>query len=119
MASTYKINQQNTVLPNNLSNYTINWSNTSIGNNGVLTVPAGTDNLILNETATFEVKGKVVINGQNLEERLKNIEEVLQIPERDVILEQKYPKLKTMYDEYMKTLKNYRNWETLKGTDND
>ena len=72
----------------------------------------------------MEVKGKMVLNGpfslngQDLEERLKIIEEVLHIPERDVILEEKYPKLKKMYDEYVKALAKYRTFEAIKGDDN-
>jgi hypothetical protein len=39
----------------------------------------------------------------------------LQIPERDVKLERKHPKLKKLHDEYMKELSKYRMWETIKG----
>lgn len=83
--------------------------------NSIFTIPAGGDKVILDEKASLEVKGKVVINGQDLEERLKIIEDVLHIPERDVMLEQKYPKLETMYSNYIDTLKKYRNWQSLKG----
>lgn len=69
--------------------------------------------------ASLEVTGKMTINGLDLEERLSNIEKVLMIPERDVILESKYPKLKKMYDEYIKELSKARMWETLKGNEND
>jgi len=65
----------------------------------------------------LEVKGRLVLNGQDLEERLKTIETVLQIPERDVILEAKHPKLKKMYDAYIKELSKYRMWEQIKGDD--
>jgi hypothetical protein len=68
---------------------------------------------------TLEVKGNMVINGVDLEERLTNIEKVLCIPERDVILESKHPKLKQMYDDYIKALAKYRTWEAIKGNDND
>jgi hypothetical protein len=64
---------------------------------------------------TIEVKGNMVINGRDLEERLKTIEKVLQIPERDVKLEAKHPKLKKMHDDYIKELSKYRMWETIKG----
>jgi hypothetical protein len=67
---------------------------------------------------TLEVKGDLVINGRNLEERLETIEKVLQIPERDVILEKKHPKLKKMYNDYITELSKYRMWETIKGEDN-
>jgi hypothetical protein len=63
----------------------------------------------------LEVKGTFTLNGVDLEERLRNIEKVLLIPERDVKLESKYPKLKKLYDEYMAALGKYRTFESLKG----
>jgi hypothetical protein len=75
----------------------------------VLTVDAGKSH------PTLEVKGDLVINGRNLEERLKTIERVLTIPERDVILERKHPKLKKLYDEYITALGKYRTFEAIKG----
>jgi hypothetical protein len=77
----------------------------------VLTVNAGKD------TPTLEVKGNLVINGVDLEERLKTIEKVLRIPERDVKLELKHPKLKKLYDEYIHALGKYRTFEAIKGED--
>lgn len=76
-----------------------------------------TDNVMVvkQDPATLEVKGNVVINGIDLEERLKSIESVLQIPERDVKLEAKHPKLKKMYDDYIKALAKYRTWDAIKG----
>ena len=65
----------------------------------------------------LEVKGRMVINGVDLEERLKTIEKVLMIPERDVILEKKYPKLKKLHDEYIAALGKYRTFEAIKGKD--
>jgi len=67
----------------------------------------------------LEVRGRMVINGQDLEERLKTIERVLLIPERDVILEKKYPNLKKKYDEYINTLEKYRTFERIKGDDDE
>jgi hypothetical protein len=67
--------------------------------------------------ATLEVKGNMVINGVDLEERLKTIERVLTIPERDVILEKKHPKLKKLYDDYINALGKYRTFEAIKGED--
>ena len=63
----------------------------------------------------LEVKGRMVLNGQDLEERLNTIEKVLQIPERDVKLEKKHPKLKKLYDEYINALGKYRTFEAIKG----
>ena len=64
--------------------------------------------------AELEVKGRMVLNGRDLEERLDTIEKVLQIPERDVILEKKHPKLKKLYDEYIQALGKYRTFEAIK-----
>ena len=87
-----------------------NWV-TSNNYDQVLTVNAG------KATPTLEVKGNMVINGVDLEERLKTIERVLTIPERDVILEKKHPKLKKLYDEYIAALGKYRTFEAIKGED--
>jgi len=66
---------------------------------------------------TIEVKGNMVINGVDLEERLNTIEKVLQIPERDVKLEKKHPKLKKLYNDYINALGKYRTFEAIKGDD--
>ena len=66
----------------------------------------------------LEVKGRMVINGRDLEERLDTIEKVLRIPERDVKLEKKYPKLKKLYDDYINALGKYRTFEAIKGDEN-
>ena len=96
---------------------------TSTGNGTTWTT--GTNNITnsevmrINQTnpATIEVKGRMVINGRDLEERLDTIEKVLQIPERDVKLEKKHPKLKKLYDEYIHALGKYRTFDALKGED--
>jgi hypothetical protein len=77
------------------------------------------DNVMIarNNPAELEVKGRMVINGRDLEERLDTIEKVLRIPERDVILEKKHPKLKKLYDEYIHALAKYRTFEAIKGDD--
>jgi hypothetical protein len=75
--------------------------------------------VVKQDPASLEVKGKMVINGQDLEERLSTIEKVLQIPERDVKLEKKHPKLKELYDAYIHALGKYRTWDAIKGDDND
>lgn len=88
---------------------------TGSSGNAVMTIPHGEDKIVLEERATLEVKGNVVINGVDLEERLKTIEQVLCIPERDVILEKKHPKLKKLYDEYIAALGKYQTFESIKG----
>jgi hypothetical protein len=86
------------------------WTNGTVNTNPALIVK-GTN------PPELEVKGKMVINGRDLEERLDTIEKVLQIPERDVILEKKHPKLKKLYDEYILALGKYRTFEAIKGDD--
>ena len=78
-----------------------------------------TEVMRINQTnpPTVDVKGNLVINGRDLEERLTTIEKVLQIPERDVILEKKHPKLKKLYDDYINALGKYRTFEAIKGDD--
>jgi len=66
---------------------------------------------------TLDVKGNMVINGRDLEERLTTIEKMLQIPERDVKIEKKHPKLKKLYNEYITALSKYRTFEAIKGED--
>ena len=99
---------------------TTNWTTPSThfnSSNGkaIMTVPNGKDEIVLEKDATLTVKGKVVINDRDLEERLDTIEKVLQIPERDVKLEKKHPKLKKLYDEYIAALGKYRTFEAIKG----
>jgi hypothetical protein len=80
--------------------------------------PADSVLIAKNNPAELEVKGRMVINGRDLEERLNTIEKVLHIPERDVILEKKHPKLKKLYEEYINELSKYKMWQSIKG-DND
>ena len=93
---------------------------TSTGSNGT-TWAKGTVNtnpaITVKQTnpPELEVKGRMVINGRDLEERLDTIEKVLQIPERDVILENKHPNLKKMYHDYINELAKYRMWHAIKG----
>ncbi len=75
--------------------------------------------VVSSDPASLEVKGKIIHNGIDLEERLKTIEKVLMIPERDVKLEKNYPKLKKLYDEYINELSKAKMWEALKGEGND
>ena len=84
------------------------WSHNNIPDN-VLTAKSN--------PASLEVKGKMIINGVDLEERLNTIEKVLSIPERDVRIEEKHPKLKKLYDEYITALGKYRTFEAIKGDD--
>ena len=108
----------------NGTSYTTAWANPNSNFNSttgkvVMSIPHGEDKVVLEKTATLEVKGNMVINGVDLEERLSTIETVLQIPTRDVTMETKHPKLAELYKQYMYELEKYRTWERVKGTEND
>lgn len=113
MSNTFK-----TVLNNTLATGQILTTNGFNGTSSISYAPSVTlaDNVLTAKSNpnSLEVKGKVVINGQDLEERLSTIEKVLQIPERDVTLEAKHPNLKKLYDEYIHALGKYRTWDALK-----
>jgi phage FluMu protein Com len=85
--------------------------------NGTSWTNSNNEVIRINQTnpPTLEVKGNLVINGKDLEERLSTIEKVLAIPERDAILEVKHPKLKELYDQYITALAKYRTFEAIKG----
>ena len=137
MANIYNIKLTNTTLPNNYSvtgingcstsaitnNGTISWAapppQNFVSNNGqpIMTVPHGEQKVVLEDKATLEVKGNIKINGLDLEERLRTIEKVLAIPERDATMEAKYPSLKKKFDDYINTLEKYRTFERLKGVE--
>ncbi len=73
----------------------------------VMKIPAG-------DEASVQITGKIKWNGEDLEERLERIENMLHIPTRDVILEEKYQKLKRLWSEYRTALEEYKTWERLK-----
>jgi hypothetical protein len=105
-------NTSNQFLTNGLNGTSFTTANTTWSNSK--------DNVLVvnNDPPELEVKGRIVHNGRDLEERLNTIEKVLQIPERDVKLEAKHPKLKKLYDEYINALGMYRTFEAIKGEDN-
>ena len=63
---------------------------------------------------TVKISGKLLLNEEDIDERLKRIEDMLYIPRRNAIMEQKYDKLKQLWAEYNETLSALKNWETLK-----
>jgi len=132
MTHTYTVGNSTITSGSTITLNNISGTGYTIGGAGQIytTTGAGTANWVtpsnpydavmkINQTnpATIEVKGNMVINGVDLEERLKTIETVLQIPERDVKLETKHPKLKKLYDEYIQALGKYRTFEAIKGED--
>jgi hypothetical protein len=89
---------------------------TTNGSNGTSWTNSNDSVLVAkNNPPELEVKGRLVLNGLDIEERLKTIEKVLMIPERDAKMEAKYPSLKKKYDEYINALGKYRTFEAIKG----
>jgi hypothetical protein len=114
----------------------------TVGNGTTFTIPATTTNQIYisngstgsyNNGTTFtnssgkevmripsekdpalEVTGKITWNGEDLHTRLERIESMLRIPTRDVIMEEKYKKLKELWEQYNKALAEYKTWERLR-----
>jgi hypothetical protein len=79
----------------------------------VMTIPHGGDEVIVEPNASLVVKGSVKINGVDLEERLERIETLLHIPIRDVGMENEFPKLKKLWEEYHTELEKYKTWKRL------
>ena len=87
------------------------------GNNGaVMSVPHGENTVRIEKTATLDIQGRVKINGEWLDDRLERIESMLHIPTRDIIMEEKYSKLKNLWEQYTTALEQYKTWETLKNS---
>lgn len=112
------------VLTSNTTHSTMSWAppppQNFVSNNGqpIMTIPHNGTSVILEKNASLDVKGSIVVNGIDLEERLSTIEQVLQIPTRDVTMEQKHPKLKQIYEQYMHELEKYKTWDKIKGDTN-
>lgn len=99
--------------------YTTAWANPNTnfndGNQPVMVIPHGSKTVEITKSATLDIKGDVKINGVDLEERLNVIETLLQIPTRDVTMENKHPKLAELYKQYMHELEKYKTWHRIKG----
>jgi hypothetical protein len=90
-------------------NTAVSTQNYLIGNNSPS--PVLTMNAI---ESSLTVNGDIVVNGLSITERLERIEYILHIPSRDQEMEEKYPKLKKLWEEYNRELSKYRTWEKLK-----
>jgi hypothetical protein len=107
----------NTQLTNRFFTNSINYDKITFSSSSTRFI-SGTGNMVMEipstEDATLNITGKVNLNGDNLEERLSRIESLLHIPRRDVIMEQKYEKLKLLWKEYTETLEALKSWDTIK-----
>ncbi len=97
----------------------IDAKNTSTKSNIIVSdgYPCGNGNTSVQNT--LNVSGEIrapdiKLNGISVEERLSTIEKVLNIPTRDAIMEEKYPKLREIYDQYRYELEKYKTWQRIK-----
>lgn len=65
---------------------------------------------------TLTITGDIKLNGESLEDRLSRIENLLHIPPRDIALEQKYSRLRDLWNEYNEELSACKTWEILKNS---
>lgn len=65
-------------------------------------------------TSSLEVKGKIIHNGLDLDDRLERIEKMLQMPTRDAIMEEKYAELRELSEQYDNLLAQLKTFEMLK-----
>lgn len=112
-SSTFTLNNTGTV-GTNYSNSNSSW--TSTNGHPVMTIPHGENKVVIDEKAALEVKGRMIINGIDLEERLSIIENLLNIPTRDAKMEEKYEKLSNLSNQYKQALEEYKTWERLKNS---
>lgn len=98
----------------NYTNSSSSW--TSTNGKPVMTIPHGENKVVIDEKAALEVKGRMIINGIDLEERLSIIENLLNIPTRDAKMEDKYEKLRNLSNQYNQALEEYKTWERLKNS---
>jgi hypothetical protein len=66
-----------------------------------------TSPLVYADANTMVVSGNFIINGEDLNDRLCRIEQLLGIPQRSIDLEKEFPKLKRSFDEYILILNNF------------
>jgi len=86
--------------------------NNSLGE-PVMTIPSNSNEVIIEPNAALIINGAIVINGIDLEKRLQTIETLLYIPARDIEIENEFPKLKKLWEEYNVELEKYKTWRRL------
>ena len=119
-ASTVTLTGTSSWLANSSITGTISAPNANFHNGSgkpLMTIPHGEDKVVVEPQAELEVKGRVRINGEYLDERLERIETLLNIPTRDIIMEHKYPKLKELWEAYNRELAKYKTWDKLKDSE--
>jgi hypothetical protein len=97
----------------NAASWTISSTAFHSNNNLVMSIPSNGNEVIVEPSAALNVKGTIVMNGEDLSKRLERIETLLNIPSRDVEMEKEFPKLKHLWEEYNLELEKYKTWKRL------
>lgn len=77
------------------------------------------DDLEIVDRYDFEeinIKNDIILNDESLAVRLARIEAALHIPTRNIKLEDTYPKLKKLWEQYNEELEKLTNWENIKNS---
>jgi hypothetical protein len=103
------------------TNSVVGWTTPSTvfhaNNNPVMSIPVNSNEVIIEPTASLTVKGTIIMNGEDLSDRLNRIETLLNIPTRNIEMEKEFPKLKQLWEEYNSELEKYKTWKRLKNED--
>lgn len=95
--------------------YPTNWASNSSYQIGTSTgAYCGGGPIGTTSSPSLTVNGKIILNGESLDERLTRIENLLYIPQRDIELEKKYERLRDAWAAYQEALDGCKNWEILK-----
>jgi hypothetical protein len=93
------------------SNNGIGWSDSSSawGNtNGEVRLHQSADRLIVNE---------LLVDGRNVMKELDEMRDVMLLLKREVNMEEKYPELKRIKDEYTSALDKYKTFDAIKDSE--
>lgn len=71
-------------------------------------------NSLTDLSSSLKVTGNLILNGLDVDERLRSIEKLLQMPDRDAKMEEKYKELRKLADQYNELLEKLRVWDALK-----
>ncbi len=69
--------------------------------------------------STVKINGSLVLNGVDVGSFMEDLSSTLTIVKRDLKIEEKYPRLKELYNEYHTLLEHYKLLEEIKGSSSD
>ena len=87
-----------------------------ISNNTITTTRLGDSKVTIDggENGSMRVDVPLVVNGRDVMKELDEMRDALLLLKRDVDMEDKYPRLRELKDEYERTLEKYKTFEAIK-----